>query len=223
MTKIRHIIMKNSGNIKTQIAEKHSSSDLARIETMIREQDNLEQLADIILEGSYKDIDIQKKDSIDKFLDFVLLRIRTGSYHIESMAYPARRMSDKYLEEKIIKLINIHLYPEIVFPILKYFTRNLKESDKNLSLAYLINSDGIIKSIYETFLLFKKDIFLNDTKKRTLNVKRIQQFPWTTDDSVSSPLDAACRFKYILEFIAIKQNVEHIYTAQNIKLSTSVK
>ena len=50
-------------------------------------------------------------------------------------------------------------------------------------------------------------------------MKRIQQFPFTVDSRASSPLDAVCRFKYILEFIAIKQNVEHIYTPDKIKLS----
>ncbi len=194
-------------------------ADFLKIEKLIREEKNLENVAELILEGSYKSVDIFRKDSLDRFLDFIVSKVRTGSYYIPSLAYPTRRMSDKDLEEKIIKLINVHLNPEIIFPILKYFARNIKESDKNLYLAYLIASDDIIKSIYETFLLFKKDIFFPDPEKRALNVKRIQQFPPTVDTNTSSPLDAICRFKYILEFIALKQNVQHIYTADDVKLS----
>ena len=187
-----------------------------KIDTIIREEKDLQKIADIILEGTYKDIDIQRKDTLDHFLDYVISKIRTGSYYIPSLAFPTRRMNDGELEDKVIKLINIHLYPEIVLPILKYFARNVKDSDKNLYVAYLINSEDIIKSIYDTFILFKKDIFITDKDKRTLNVKRIQQFPPTTENQLSSPLDAASRFKYILEFIAIKQKVDHIYTPEQI-------
>jgi hypothetical protein len=194
-------------------------ADFLKIEKLIREEKNLEDVAELILEGSYKSVDLFRKDSIDRFLDFIVAKVRTGSYYIPSLAYPTRRMSDKDLEDKIIKLINNFLNPEIIFPVLKYFSRNIKDSDKNLYLAYLITSDDIIRSIFETFLLFKKDLFSPDPEKRVLNVKRIQQFPPTVDTSVSSPLDAICRFKYILEFIAIKQNVQHIYTPDNIKLS----
>ncbi len=194
-------------------------AELLNIETLIKGEGNLEEVAEKILEGAYRSIDILRKDSIERFLDFVLIKVRTGSYHIQSLAFPTRRMSDEELEEKIIKLINIHLNPEIVFPVLKHFARNIKDSDRNLYLAYLINADDIIKSVYDTFLLFRKDIFIPDPDKRTLNVKRIQQLPPTTENSFSSPLDAACRFKYILEFFALKQNVEHIYTADQIKVS----
>ncbi|MFH0974444.1 MAG: hypothetical protein V1874_01530 [Spirochaetota bacterium] len=193
-------------------------ADFLLIEKLIKEEKDLEAVANIILEGAYKSFDILKKDSIERFLDFVIIKVRTGSYHIPSLAFPTRRMSDKQLEEKIIKLINIYLNPEIIFPMLKYFARNIKDSDKNLYLAYLINSDDIIKAIFDTFLLFKKDIYIADVKKRTLNVKKIQQFPPTVDPGVSSPLDTCCRFKYILEFIALKQNVEHIYTSEQIKV-----
>ena len=156
---------------------------------------------------------------MDRFLDYIIAKVKTGSYYIPSLAYPTRRMSDKDLENKIIELINVHLNPEIIFPLLKYFARNVKDSDRNLYLAFLINSENIIKSIYDTFLLFKKDVFLTDPEKRVLNVKRIQQFPPTVDSGTSSPLDAICRFKYILEFIALKQKVEHIYKAEDIKLA----
>jgi hypothetical protein len=195
------------------------SAKLLKIETLIKEEKNLAEVAERILEGAYRSIDILKKDSIERFLDFILLKVKTGSYYIPTLAFPSRRMADTDLEEKIIELINVYLNPEIVFPVLKYFARNIKDSDKNLYLAYLIKAEDIIKSIYDTFLLFKKDIFIPDPNKRTLNVKRIQQFPPTTENSYSSPLDAACRFKYILEFIALKQNVEHIYTADQIKVS----
>jgi hypothetical protein len=194
-------------------------TDFLKIEKLLREEKKLEDIAELILEGSYQSVDVFKKDSMDRFLDFVIGKVRTGSYYIPSLAYPARRMSDKELEIKIIELINVHLNPEIIFPILKYFARNIKDSDKNLYLAYLITSDNIIQSIYETFLLFKKDIFSPEPEKRSLNVKRIQQFPPTVDSSASSPLDAICRFKYILEFISLKQKVEHIYTADKIKLT----
>lgn len=190
-----------------------------KIDAMIREEKDLQKIADVIIEGTYKDIDIQRKDTLDHFLDYVMSKVRTGSYYIPSLAFPTRRMSDKELEDKIIELINIHLYPEIVLPILKFFARNVKDSDRNLYLACLINSEEIIKSIFDTFILFKKDIFITDRDKRTLNVKRIQQFPPTTGNQLSSPLDAAGRFKYILEFIALEQKVDHIYTSEQIKLS----
>lgn len=193
-------------------------AELLKIDSMLREGKELQEVADVIIEGTYKSTDIFKKDSIDRFLDFIISKVRTGSYYIPSLAFPTRRMSDNELENKIIELINKYLYPEIVLPVLKYFARNVKDSDKNLYLAYLINSDEIIKAIYETFILFRKDIFNTDLHKRSLNVKRIQQLPPAAEDSVSSPLDATCRFKYILEFIALKQNVEHIYTAEQIKL-----
>ena len=194
-------------------------TDFLMIEKLIKEEKKLENVAELILEGSYQSVDIFKKDSIDRFLDYIITKVKTGSYYIPSLAFPTRRMNDKELEDKIIQLINVHLNPEIIFPLLKYFARNIKDSDKNLYLACLITSDEIINSIYETFLLFKKDIFSTDPEKRSLNVKRIQQFPFTVDSNASSPLDAVCRFKYILEFIAIIQKVEHIYTPDQIKLS----
>ena len=143
----------------------------------------------------------------------------TGKAYILSAAYPTKRMEDEELEKKIVELINVHLYPDIVFKILKYLARNVHDADSNLYLAFLITSDEVIKSIYDTFSLFKKDIFEADRNKRTLNVKRIQQFPPATDHRFSSPLDAAARFKYVLEFIAMKQNVEHIYKKSDLSLT----
>jgi hypothetical protein len=211
--------MNNVNFKKNIIFTELENAELLPIESLVKDEKDLGEVAARILDGAYKSMDIQKKESIERFLDFVLLKVKTGSYYIPSLAFPTRRMSDQEMEEKIIQLINIHLNPEIVFPVLKYFARNIKDSDKNLHLAYLINAEDIIKSIYDTFLLFKKDIFIPDPNKRTLNVKRIQQFPPTTANSFSSPLDAACRFKYILEFIALKQNVNHIYTADQIRVS----
>jgi hypothetical protein len=211
--------MKNNNLKNNNQTIELEKAELLKIESLIREEKNLALVAEKILEGAYKSMDIQKKESIERFMDFVYLKVKTGSYYIPSLAFPTRRMTDKELEEKIIELINVHLNPEVVFPILKYFARNIKDSDKNLFLAYLITADDIIKSIFDTFILFRKDIFIPDPDKRTLNVKRIQQFPTTTENSFSSPLDAACRFKYILEFIALKQKVGHIYTADQIKVS----
>jgi DNA-binding cell septation regulator SpoVG len=199
---------------------RYEKAELSRIEAMVKEGRNLEDVAKTILEDTYKGVDILNKDSLDRFLDMVLLKVRTGNYYIPSLAFPARRMSDKEFEQRIIELINEHLNPEIVLPVLKYFARNVKDSDKNLYLAYLITSDDIIKSIFDTFLMFKNDIFVKDPDQRTLNVKKIQQLPPATDNSIASPLDAAARFKYILEFIASKQKVDHIYTQEQLKLSS---
>lgn len=205
--------------IEGRDSERLEREEEKRIDVLLREEDDLEKIAQVILEYPFQDIDILKRDSLDKFLDLVILKVRTGNSYIPSLAYPTKRIADKEIEEKIIKLINIHLYPDIIFRILKYFARNIHDSDTNLYLAYLITSDEIITAIYETFLLFKKDIFENDSTKRVINVKRLQQFPLRTGDSFSSPLDAACRFKYILEFIALKQNVKHIYSEKDIYLT----
>ena len=118
-----------------------------------------------------------------------------------------------------MQLINEKLYPEIVLKLLKYFTRNNRDPDTNLYLAYMINSEDIIRAIYETYLLFKNDIFVSDPDRRTMNVKRIQQVSPRTENKFASPLDAACRFKYILEFIALKQRVDHIYTMSDLLLT----
>ncbi len=195
------------------------NKDITAVETLLKEEKNLEAVAEKIIEGTYEAFDIQKKDSIERFLDFILQKVNTGIYFIPNLAYPAKRIQDRELEDKIIKLINVHLIPDIILRLLKYFARNIHDSNSNLYLAYLITSDDIIRSIYNTFLTFKKDIFETDRKKKTLNVKRMQQFSQRSDDRFSSPLDAACRFKYILEFIALKQNVEHIYTADMISLT----
>ena len=193
------------------------SGDLLNIEALLK-QENLENAALAITEGTFKAFDIQKKDSLDKFLDFVAFKAKTGYTFIINLAYPTMRMHDRDLESKIIEMINVHLNPEIILTILKFFARNIHASDSNLHIAYLIEDDSIIKSVYDTFQLFRKDIFIANSERRALNVKRIQQFPAATGYKASSPLDAAARLKYILEFIAIKQNVKHIYTASDILL-----
>ncbi len=187
--------------------------------SLLKDKANIEEIAEELLSGTLTQYDIKRKDTLDRFLDFVIQKVRTGKHYIISEAYPSKRMEDLSLEKLVIELINEHLFPDIIFKILKYMARNIHDADSNLYLAYLITSDGIIRSLYETFLLFKKDILESDRDKRTLNVKRIQQFPPATEHRFSSPLDAAARFKYVLEFIALKQNVEHIYKKPELVLS----
>jgi hypothetical protein len=183
--------------------------------------DDLDAIAERITEGLFGEVDFMKKDSVDRFLDFVYFKAQTGNIHVVNMAYPTKRMRDEEMERKIIALLNDHLYPEIIFRLLKFFTRNMHDPDTNLYIAYLIESDDIIRSIFETYRLFKKDIFLADEGKRALNVKRIQQFsPWS-ENKLSSPLDKASILKYVLEFIALKKNVSHIYRKEDIALSAA--
>ncbi|MBN1501736.1 MAG: hypothetical protein JW982_16370 [Spirochaetes bacterium] len=209
--------------------EEHTT--FVNLHNLLKSRKPIDEIAEKILDTNLLGMDIEKKDTIDRFLDFIYFKCKTGVPHIISLAYPSQRMSDKELEKVIIELINVHLFPEIVFPILKFMARNVQNSDTNLYLAYLINSENIIKSIYDTFVLFRTDTqkFI-DFKKlnagiksgeedRSLNVKRIQQFSSHTDDRFSSPLDAACRFKYVLEYIAMNSNVESIYTKEDLKLS----
>ncbi len=196
------------------------TGELLDLESLFKEN-QLEQIAQSLLEGTFKAFDLLKKDSLDKFLDFVAFKVKTGRTHIISLAYPAMRMYDEELEKKVIQVLNYHLFPDIILRILKFFTRNIHNSDTNLNMAYLIESDDIIRAIYETFVLFRKDIFNPDKNRRTLNVKRIQQYPPAKDNVHSSPLDAACRLKYVLEFIALKQHAEHIYTAKDLLLTGS--
>jgi len=188
------------------------------LETLLKERD-LEQVAETLLEDSFRNTDIMKKDSLDRFLDLAHFKAQTGLPEILHMAYPTKRMMDRELEKRVVELINTHLYPEIILKLLKYFTRNIHDADTNLYLANLVHSEDIIRSIYETFVLFKKDIFVSDPERRTINVKRVQQFSPRTDNKTASPLDAASRLKYILEFIALKQDVSHIYRAENLRMS----
>jgi hypothetical protein len=187
-------------------------------ETLCREE-TPEGAAEIILEGTYGESDFMKRDTLDRFLDFIYFKAGTGTYQIINPVYPSRRMHDRDLEKKIIEMINMHLYPEIVLRLLKYFTRNIYEPDTNLYIAELIYSKEIVKSVYDTFQLFKKDVFESDRYKRTLNVKMVQQFPPRTEDRLSSPLDAAARLRYILEFFLLKFDLSDIYTRQDIRMS----
>jgi len=181
--------------------------------------ENLDVVAEIILEGTYGEMDFMKKDIIDRFLDFIYFKTQTGFADIPHMVYPIKRMMDSELEKKITVLFNDYLYPEIVLHLLKFFSRNIHNPDSNLCIANFITSDEIIRSVFETYRLFKKDVFIADPDRRALNVKRIQQFSPRSDNKLSSPLDQAAIYKYILEYLAIKNRVGHIYTAEDLLLS----
>ena len=205
-------------NESPQSAAALEESKAVDIDNLLKERD-LDLIASTIVEDTLRDTDILRKDLLDRFLDYVIFKISTGMPYIIHQAYPTKRAIDKELEAKLMQLINEKLYPEIVLKLLKYFTRNNRDPDTNLYLAYMINSEDIIRAIYETYLLFKNDIFVSDPDRRTMNVKRIQQVSPRTENKFASPLDAACRFKYILEFIAFKQRVDHIYTMSDLLLT----
>jgi len=211
------------GNIEERSVEQiiEEESNIIDYESLLKTYD-LQKVADDILEASYGVVDIMKKDSIDRLLDFIYFKVQTGFWNYGHMAYPTKTMNDKQLEDKLIDLINNYLYPEIVLKLLKFFTRNIHDSDSNLYVANLITSEDVIKSIYEAYILFKKDIFEKDEDKRSLNVKRIQQFSPRSDNKLSSPLDAAARLKYILEFLYSVRSVDHIFTKEDLMLSKAV-
>ncbi len=186
-------------------------SQLINFEKIIKNE-SLEDVAEKLVESTFVEQHFMRKDAIDRLLDFTFFKIQTGSFHVIHMAYPTKRMHDKELESRIASLINDYLYPEIVLRILKFFARNIHNSDTNLYIANLIESESIIRSVYDTFKLFQKDIFIYNPEKKSLNVKMIQQFSPQSDVTLSLPLDACARFKYILEFFYIKQKVSHIYT-----------
>ncbi len=185
----------------------------------ILKNDNLAEVAERLTEGALEMADFMRKDVIDRFLDFVFFKVQTGNVDLPSMAYPTRRMLDSVLEKKVVELINEHLYPEIIFRLLKFFTRNIHDADTNLYIANLIYSEDIIRSIYDTYRLFKKDIFDGDRDRRTLNVKRMQQYSPRSDNRMSSPLDAAARLKYILEFFLVKYPSMGLYTREDLLMS----
>jgi hypothetical protein len=189
------------------------------IENILRSNIPLEDAAERILDTVLMDNDlITKKDALDRFLDYIHFKARTGHDHIINLAYPTKRIDDEVVEAKIIELVNVHLVPGIIFPLLKFFTRNLQNSDTNLYIAQILEKDDVIRPVYETFVLFRKDVFNQNKDARTKNVKSIQQHTASVDDRTSSPLDAACRLKYILEYIAIKQDMSHLYTKENLSL-----
>ena len=195
-----------------------SLSQVINFDELLKSHD-LQTVAAMLTEGALEMSDFMKKDVIDRFLDFIFFKIQTGNVDIPSMVFPTKRMLDSLLEKKIIELINVHLFPEVIFRLLKFFTRNIHDADTNLYIANLIYSEEIIKAIFDAYKLIKKDIFMSDRDKRTLNVKRIQQYSPRSDNKQSSPLDAAARLKYILEFFSIKYNVSHIYTKKDITFS----
>ena len=194
-----------------------NKSQLINFDKILRNE-KLELVAEKLVESTFVEQHFMRKDAIDRLLDFTYFKVQTGAYHIIHMAYPTKRMHDRDLEEKIKTLINELLYPEIVLRILKYFTRNIHEADTNLYIANLVESEEIIQSVYETFNLFRKDIFIYNTDQKALNVKMIQQFSPQSDYKLSLPLDACARLKYVLEFFYIKQNVKHIYTLDDIRM-----
>jgi hypothetical protein len=192
-------------------------SQLINFEKIIKNE-KLEDVAEKLVESTFVEQHFMRKDAIDRLLDFTYFKIQTGSFHVIHMAYPTKRMHDRELESRIRSLINEHLYPEIVLRILKFFARNIHDSDTNLYIANLVESESIIRSVYDTFKLFQKDIFIYNADRKSLNVKMIQQFSRQSDISLSLPLDACARFKYILEFFYIKQRVSHIYTLDDISM-----
>jgi len=192
-------------------------SQLINFERIIKNE-KLEDVAEKLVESTFVEQHFMRKDAIDRLLDFTFFKIQTGYFHVIHMAYPTKRMHDKELEERIASLINEHLYPEIVLRILKFFARNIHDSDTNLYIANLIESESIIRSVYDTFKLFQKDIYIYNPEKKSLNVKMIQQFSPQSDFNLSFPLDACARFKYILEFFYIKHKVNHIYTMDDITM-----
>lgn len=192
-------------------------SQLINFDKIIKNE-KLEDVAEKLIESTFAEQHFMRKDAIDRLIDYTFFKVQTGSFHVIHMAYPTKRMHDRELEGKIIRLFNELLYPEIVLRILKFFARNLHDSDTNLYIANLIESEAIIRSIYETFRLFQKDIFIYNPEKKSLNVKRIQQFSPQSDYKLSLPLDACARFKYVLEFFQVRQDVSHIYKADDIRM-----
>ncbi len=195
-------------------------SQLINFEKIIKNE-RLEDVAEKLVESTFVEQHFMRKDAIDRFVDFTFFKVQTGVFDVFHMAYPVKRMHDRILEERIMVLINELLYPEIVLRLLMFFTRNIHDSDTNLYLANLIESEAIIRSVYETFMLFRKDIFIYNSEKKCLNVKRVQQFSSQSDDSLSLPLDACARLKYLLEFFLIKKMVNNLYTMDDISMFAS--
>lgn len=187
------------------------------IHDILRSDMPLDEVAEMILEGNEGEFDLERKSTLDRFLEFVVFKVKTGHSYIVNLAYPSKRISDPAIEEKVINLLNRHLVPEIILTLLKFFCRNIEDSDTNLYLAGLIRDEQIIRSIYDTFVLFRGDIF-RDRHERTLNVKRMQQYSPHTADSQSNPIDACCRLRYILEYIRIV-NGTTVYSDNDLLLS----
>lgn len=197
--------------------EKHTL--FVNLHNLLKSRKSVEDIAEVIMEGTLKGMDIEKKDTLDRFLDFVLFKVKTGIPHIPNLAYPTQKMADPDLEKIIIELLNYQLMPDIIFRVLKSLTRNVQNSDTNLYLAHLIHSEELIKPIFETFKMFRSDIEQEEPDKRTRNVKSIQQYSSHTDERYSSPLDAACRLKYVLEYILLNNKGIRLYSHTDLMLS----
>lgn len=209
----------SSEAVESNTPDAGTQQSIKNIHDLLKGGVPLQDVAGTIVEGAFLGHEIEHKDAFDRFIDYIVYKARTGVPHIDNLAYPTMRIEDPEIEEKCTALLNEYLVPEIVINILKYFSRNVQQSDTNLYLAHMITSDTIIKSILETFQAFKKDVQNPDRDRKTLNVKRLQQFSSHTDNRFSSPLDAAARFKYILEYLSISRSVEHLYTADDIRMS----
>lgn len=196
-----------------------SKKAILNMNALIKNKLSLEDKARLIIESTENAVSLMQKDPLDRFIEYSFFKAKTGYPYIISLAYPTKRIAEKDIETTIIELLNYHLIPEATFRILKFFTRNARNSDANLYLAFLIENPEIIKSLYDTFLIFRNDIFKKDAEDRTMNVKRIQQYISVADNRFSSPLDAACRLKYILEFISLKQNTSSVYSASDLRIS----
>lgn len=192
--------------------------DQASFEEMLMQYD-LFDVAMHLTESALEASDLMRRDLLDRFLDYVFFKIQTGYAWIENMAFPSKRMNDTYLEEKVVELMNEHLYPEIVLRLIRIFLRNLYDADSNLYFAYLIHSEDIIRSIFSTFEMIRGDIMITDMAKRALNVKRLQQFSPHSENRLSSPLDAAARLKYILDYYIVIGRNGSVYTSADIKMS----
>jgi len=196
------------------------SSNFVDFENIIT-QNSPKAAAAIILESGDEELDFMRRDILDRFMDFVYLKVQTGHWEEFNDAYPTKRMNDKVLEKKIIEILNEHLYPDIVFKILKFMTRNIYDPDTNLFIANLIYSKDIIRSIYNTYILFKKDVYANNKETRFLNVVKIQQLTVQTNKNLSSPLEAAARLKYVLEFLSLKNDLDDIFKKEDLLLSVN--
>jgi|GEM_PF-230469 len=219
-TKSRYSTSSFIRKVRAADLEVSAQNAFVNIENILKSNIPLEDAADRILETVLLDSSmITRKDALDRFLDYVHFKARTGEDYILNIAYPSKKIPDEELERKIIELINIHLIPSIIFPILKFFTRNVQRSDTNLYIAHLLRSESVIRPVYETFLMFKKDVFIQDKDLRSKNVKKIQQYVASADEKYSSPLDAACRLKFVLEYISLENDTSAIYSPEDIRLA----
>ena len=74
------------------------------IGNLLKERD-IEAIASVLLEDTFRDTDIMRRDSLDRFLDYAAFKAKTGIAYIPSLAYPSMRIIDTELEKKIIELL----------------------------------------------------------------------------------------------------------------------